>query len=98
MDYDKLVRTITIPAGVTSQSFTMSIINNKIVEYNETFNVTMTSITNNKIVECNETFNVTMTSVTICGVTIGSNRSSEVMIRDDDGKYRNFGVSVSLDT
>ena len=79
MDYNKLVRTITIPPGVTSQSFTMSIINDKIIE-------------------CNETFNVTMTSITTCGVTIGSNRISEVMIKDDDGKYRNFGVSVSLDT
>ena len=28
-----------------------------------------------------------MTSVTTCGVTIGSNRISEVMIRDDDSKH-----------
>ena len=46
----------------------------------------------NNIVECNEMFNVTMVSVTTCGVTIGSNRISEVMIRDDDGKYKLFIV------
>ena len=38
------------------------------------------------IVECNEMFIVTMVSVTTCGVTIGSNKTSEVIIRDDDGK------------
>ena len=48
------------------------------------------NITDNNIVECNEMFNVTMVSVTTCGVTIESNRISEVMIRDDDGKYRFF--------
>ena len=48
------------------------------------------NIIDNNIVECNEMFNVTMVSVTTCGVTIGSNRISEVMIRDDDGKYRFF--------
>ena len=56
--------------------------------------VTMQSLTINiiddNIVECNEMFNVTMVPVTTCGVTIGSNRISEVMIRDDDGKYRFF--------
>ena len=46
------------------------------------------NITDNSIVECNEKFNVTMTSVTTCGVTIGSDRISEVMIRDDDGKCK----------
>ena len=45
------------------------------------------NIIDNDIVECNETFNVTMVSVTTCGVTIGSNGISEVIIRDDDGKY-----------
>ena len=50
------------------------------------------NIINNNIVECNEIFNVTMVSVTTCGVTIGSNRISEVMIRDDDGKYKFFIV------
>ena len=51
----------------------------------QTFSI---NIIDNDIVECNETFNVTMMSVTTCGVTIGSNRISEVMIRDDGGKYR----------
>ena len=50
------------------------------------------NIINNNIVECNEMFNVTMVSVITCGVTIGSNRISEVMIRDDDGKYKFFIV------
>ena len=44
------------------------------------------SITDSSIVECNEKFNVTIMSVTTCGVTIGSNRVSEVIIRDDDGE------------
>ena len=50
------------------------------------------NIIDNNIVECNEMFNATMVSVTTCGVTIGSNRISEVMIRDDDGKYKLFIV------
>ena len=45
-------------------------------------------IIENNTVECNETFNVTIVSVTTCGVTIGSNNCSEVMIIDDDGKHR----------
>ena len=48
------------------------------------------NIIDNATVECNEMFNVTMVSVTTCGITIGSNRISEVMIRDDDGKYEFF--------
>ena len=48
------------------------------------------NIIDNNIVECNEMFNVMMVSVTTCGVTIGSNRISEVIIRDDDGKYKLF--------
>ena len=52
------------------------------------------NIIDNDIVECNETFSVTMVSVTTCGVTIGSNRISEVMIRDDDGKYKFFIVTL----
>ena len=53
--------------------------------------LTINIIDNNNIVECNEMFNVTMVSVrTTCGVTIGSNRISEVMIRDDDGKHKLF--------
>ena len=63
--------------------------------------ITMQSFTiniiDNDIVECNEMFNITMMSVTTCGVAIGSNRISEVMIRDDDGKYKFFIVSVTLE-
>ena len=55
------------------------------------------NIIDNNIVECNEMFNVTMVSVTTCGVTIGSNRISEVIIRDDDGKYMFIIVSVTLE-
>ena len=45
------------------------------------------NIIDNNIAECHETFNVTIVSVTTCGVTIGSNNISEVMITDDDGKH-----------
>ena len=55
------------------------------------------NIIDNNIVECNEMFNVTMVSVMTCGVTIGSNRISEVMIRDDDGKYKFFIVFITLE-
>ena len=55
------------------------------------------NIAENNIVECNEKFNVIMMSVTTCGVTIGSNRISEVIIRDDDGKHMFFIVSVTLE-
>ena len=55
------------------------------------------NIIDNSIVECNEIFNVTMVSVTTCGVTIPSNRISEVIIRDDDGKHVFFIVSVTLE-
>ena len=51
------------------------------------------NIIDNNIVECNEMFSVAMVSVTTCGVTIGSNRISEVMIRDDDGKC-NFFIDI----
>ena len=67
---------VSVPAGVTMQSFT-------------------THITDNNIVECDEIFNVTIVSVTTCGVTIGSNNISEVMIRDDDGKHR-FIMIISV--
>ena len=50
------------------------------------------NIINNDIVECNEIFNVMIVSVTTCGVTIGNNNNSEVMIRDDDGKHKLFTV------
>ena len=45
------------------------------------------NITDNSDVECNETFSMAIISVTTCGVIIGSDRISEVVIRDDDGKY-----------
>ena len=48
------------------------------------------NIFNNNLLECNETFIITMVSVTTCGVTIGNNNNSVVMIRDDDGKHRFF--------
>ena len=53
------------------------------------------NIIDNNITECNEAFNVTIVSVTTCGVTIGSNNISEVMITDDDGKYR-FIMIISV--
>ena len=53
------------------------------------------NIVNNNAIECNETFNVTIVSVTTCGVTIGSNNISQVMITDDDGKYR-FIMIISV--
>ena len=52
------------------------------------------NIIDNDIVECNEMFNITMVSMTTCGVTIGSNRISEVIIRDDDRKYKFFIVTL----
>ena len=50
----------------------------------QTFTVT---IVDNNIVECVETFTVTISSVTTCGVTIGSDSSTEVRITDDDSKW-----------
>ena len=47
----------------------------------------MINIINNSIVECIERFNVRITSATTCGVTIGTNNMSEVVITDDDSKY-----------
>ena len=49
------------------------------------------NITDNSEVECNETFSIAILSVTTCGVIIGSNRVSEVIIRDDN-KYLNSYV------
>ena len=46
-------------------------------------------------VECNKTFNVAIVPVTTCGVTIGSNNISEVIITDDDGKHR-FIMIISV--
>ena len=57
----------------------------------------MISIINNSIVECIERFNAMITSVTTCGVTIGTNIMSEVVITDDDGKYNTINVSVILE-
>ena len=71
------------------------------VTFNVPAGVTMQPLTinimDNNVVECNEMFNVTMVSVTTCGVTIGSYRISELIIRDDDGKYKSFIVSVTLE-
>ena len=53
------------------------------------------NIIDNNIFECDETFNITIESVTTCGVTIGSNNISEVMITDDDGKHR-FIMIISV--
>ena len=46
----------------------------------------MINIINNNIAECVERFNVRIISVTTCGVTIGNNNMSEVIITDDDSK------------
>ena len=43
-------------------------------------------IVDNNIVECNGILNVTIVSVVTCGVTVGSNNISEVIITDDDRK------------
>ena len=47
----------------------------------------MINIINDSIVECIERFNVRITSATTCGITIGTNNMSEVVITDDDSKY-----------
>lgn len=39
-----------------------------------------------EMVECDETFNISIISVTTCGVTIGSNNNSKVIIKDNDGE------------
>ena len=43
-------------------------------------------ISDNDIVECNEKLIVTILSANACGVTIGNNNRSEVIITDDDRK------------
>ena len=45
------------------------------------------NITDSSIVKCNEKFNVVLLSVTTCGVTIGHNKITEVIIRDAKSKY-----------
>ena len=59
--------TVNVLAGVMTETFTVAIVDNNIVE-------------------CVETFTVTISSVTTCGVTIGSDSSTEVRITDDDSK------------
>ena len=46
----------------------------------------MVNIINNNIVECIDRFNVRIISVTTCGVAIGNDNMSEVIITDDDSK------------
>ena len=46
----------------------------------------MINIVNNNVKECIESFNVRIISVTTCGVAIGNNNMSEVIITDDDSK------------
>ena len=57
--------TVNILAGVLSQTFRLSIIDDNIVE-------------------CSEKFTVVITSVSPNGVAIGTSRSSEVIITDND--------------
>ena len=45
------------------------------------------NIINNNISECDETFKISLSiPSSTCGVVSGRNNTSEVMIRDDDGK------------
>ena len=46
----------------------------------------MINIIDNNIDECIERFNVRIISVSTCGVAVGNNDISEVIIRDDDSK------------
>ena len=50
----------------------------------------MINIINLNVVECIERFTVRIISVTTCGVTIGSDNMSEVIITDDDSKLVDF--------
>ena len=59
---------VNIPANMTSKLLMIYIIDDKIVEYNETFTLTLS---------------VPFSS---CGVISGSISTSEVIIKDDDGK------------
>ena len=58
----------------------------------------MINIINNNVVECVERFNVRITSVTTCGVTIGTNNMSEVVITDDDSKCNTINVCIILES
>ena len=45
------------------------------------------NITNDKIAECDETLKITLSAITSnCRIISGSDDTSEVMIRDDDGR------------
>ena len=76
--------------------------NGNLMTVNIPAGVTMQSftinITNNNIVECNEIFNVAIVSVTTCGVAIGNNNRSEVIIIDDDSKWNVMVCVVILET
>ena len=54
------------------------------------------AVVNDNIVECDEIFNVTITSVTTCGVTIGVANNAEVMISDDDSKYKKIKFMLTI--
>ena len=60
-DYDRTIKTIVVPADVIMQTFTINIVNNKVMECNETFNVKLVSVT---------TCRVTIGSNNISGVMI----------------------------
>ena len=45
------------------------------------------NITDDNITECNESFSVIIQSVSVYGFVIGSANTTEVIVRDDDGKY-----------
>ena len=44
-DYVGTIKAVIIPPGVTMQTFKISLVNNSIVECDETFNVTIVSVT-----------------------------------------------------
>ena len=60
--------TINVSARQVTQSFTVNIIDDDVVE-------------------CIKTINVAIMSVENCGFAIGSNNTSEVIIRDDDSGF-----------
>ena len=70
MDYDSGPYTVTFPAGMTSASFDIPIINDTIFEGNETFMLTIDPAS----------------LLTNVDVTVGSPDQATVTIVDDDGK------------
>lgn len=48
----------------------------------------MINIVDNSIVECSEAFNVRIVSVTGDGVIIGNDNNTEVVITDNDSKWK----------